>query len=151
VPVNRIVMLCVGVLAAGLCYRGMRVQAAQAQAAMDQPVAGLYSTAQAKRGADLYQSQQCAVCHGADLGGVGASPPLSGDNFLSVYSGQSILVLFDKVQKSMPQSSPGSLTPAQTADLLAYMLSVNKYMAGDEELPADREKLKTIQLPKPAK
>jgi hypothetical protein len=51
----------------------------------------------------------------------------------------------------MPQSSPGSLTPAQTADLLAYMLSVSKYPAGDTELPADRDKLKTIQIPKPAK
>jgi S-disulfanyl-L-cysteine oxidoreductase SoxD len=139
-------MLCGGVLAAGLFYCGLRVYAAG-----DQPAAALYSTAQAKRGAELYQSQQCAVCHGADLGGVAASPPLKGDNFLSVYAGQSILVLFDKVQKSMPQSNPGSLTPAQTADLLVYMLSVNKYVAGDEELPADREKLQTIQIPKPAK
>ncbi len=144
VPANRIVMLCGGVLAAGLLYCGLRVHAAG-----DQPAA-LYSTAQAKRGAVLYQSQ-CAECHGADLGGVAASPPLSGDNFLSVYSDHSILVLFDKVQQSMPQTNPGSLTPAQTADLLAFMLSVNKYSAGDEELPADREKLKAIQLPKPGK
>jgi mono/diheme cytochrome c family protein len=151
VPVNRIVIPCVGVLAAGLCYCGLRVQAAQVQAVADQPVAGLYSTAQAERGAELYKSQQCVTCHGADLGGVGASPPLSGDNFLSIYAGQSVLLLFDKVQKSMPQSSPGSLTAAQTADLLAYMLSENKYVAGNEELPADRVKLKTIQMPKPAK
>ena len=117
----------------------------------DQPAPRLYSAAQAKRGADLYQSQQqqCAVCHGADLGGVGPSPPLTGANFLSIYTGQPILVLYDKVQRTMPQSAPGSLTPAQTTDLLAYMLSVNKYAAGDEELPVDREKLKTIQMPKP--
>jgi mono/diheme cytochrome c family protein len=137
-------MLCGGVMAAGLLYCGLRVHAAG-----DQPTT-LYSAAQAKRGAVLYQSQ-CAECHGADLGGVAASPPLSGENFLSVYSDHSILVLFDKVQQSMPQTNPGSLTPAQTTDLLAFMLSVNKYSAGDEELPADREKLKTIQLPKPAK
>jgi S-disulfanyl-L-cysteine oxidoreductase SoxD len=133
-------------LAAGLFYSGLRLHAAG-----EQPVAGMYTTAQAKRGADLYQSQQCGLCHGADLGGVAASPPLSGDNFLAVYSDQSIVTLFDKVQRTMPQSSPGSLTSAQTADLLAYILSVNKYAAGDEELPADRDKLKTIQLPKPAK
>jgi hypothetical protein len=42
-----------------------------------------------------------------------------------VYSDQSILVLFDKVQKSIPQTSPGSLTAAQMADLLTYMLSMN--------------------------
>ena len=153
---NRIVILCGGVLAAGLLYCGLRapavpVHAAQVNAGEAQPAAALYSAAQAKRGADLYQSQQCATCHGADLAGVGANPPLNGDNFLSVYSGHSILVLFDKVQKSMPQTNPGSLTPAQTADLLAYMLSMNRYAAGDDELPADRDKLKTIQMPKLAK
>lgn len=144
--VNRIVILCGGVLAAGLFYGGLRVHAAS-----EQPAPGLYTTAQAKRGAELYQSQQCSSCHGADLGGVGPSPPLSGDNFLSVYTDQSILVLFDKIQKSMPQNNPGSLTPPQTADLLAYILSMNKYAAGEGELPPDREKLKTIQLSKPAK
>ena len=161
---NRIVILCGGVLTAGLLHgvlsgipdgflsRGSRVHAAGKQATA-QPAAtppALYSAEQAKRGAELYKPQ-CAQCHGADLGGVAASPPLSGDNFLSVYTNQSVLVLFDKVQKSMPQSDPGSLTPAQTADLLAYMLSVNKYAAGEAELPPDRDKLKTIQLPKPAK
>ena len=151
--VNRIVIVCGGVLAAGLFYCELHVNAARAHGVEDQPVAGLYSTAQAKRGAELYQSpsQQCAVCHGADLGGVGPSPPLTGENFLSIYTGQSALLLFDKMQKTMPQSSPGSLTPVQTADLEAYIMSVNKYAAGDEELPADREKLKTIQIPKPAK
>lgn len=142
-PTNRIVMLCGGVLAAALVYCGLGVHAAGDQAA-------LYSATQAKRGGDLYLSQ-CAECHGADLAGLGATPPLKGDNFLSTYSGQSILALFDKVQQSMPQSDPGSLTPAQTSDLLAYILSVSKYAAGDEELPADREKLKAIQLPKPTK
>jgi len=153
VLVNRIVIVCGGVLAAGLIYCGSGVHVARVRAAQDQPAAGLYSAAQAKRGAELYQSpaQQCSVCHGADLGGVGPQPPLNGDNFLSIYTGQSALVLYDKMQKTMPQSSPGSLTPAQTADLLAYILSVNKYPAGDVELPGDREKLKAIQIPKPAK
>jgi S-disulfanyl-L-cysteine oxidoreductase SoxD len=151
VLINRIIVLCGGVLAAGLFCCELQVDAPRVHAAQDQPAAALYSTAQAKRGADLYQAQQCAVCHGADLGGVGPSPPLSGDNFLSIYTGQKALLLFDKMQKTMPQSSPGSLTPAQTADLEAYILSVSKYAAGDEELPADREKLKTILIPKPAK
>jgi mono/diheme cytochrome c family protein len=146
VVVNRIVILCCGVLAAGLFYSELRVHAAG-----EQPAGGLYSAAQAKRGADLYQSQQCGLCHGADLGGVGPSPPLSGDFFLSSYTDKSILVLFDKTQKGMPQSNPGSLTPAQTSDLLAYILSMNKYPAGEEELPADREKLKAIEIPKPVK
>lgn len=136
--------ICAGVVAAGLFYSGLRVHAAA-----DQP-APLYSAAQAKRGADLYQSHQCVLCHGADLQGNGPIPPLSGDNFVAVYSGQPVSVLYDKVQKMMPPTNPGSLTPAEASDLLAYLLSSNKYPAGDTDLPADRDKLKTIQLPKPA-
>jgi mono/diheme cytochrome c family protein len=135
-------MLSVGVLAAGVFYGGLRVHAAGDQA--------LYSAAQAKRGADLYQAKQCALCHGAKLDGGGAAPALSGDNFVSVYSGQPLSGLYDKVQGQMPPMNPGSLSPAETSDLLAYILSANKYPAGDTELPADRDKLKAIQLPKPA-
>ena len=124
-------------------YGGMRVHAA------DQPGA-LYSAAQAKRGADLYQAKQCAMCHGAKLEGMGPVPALSGDNFVSVYSGQPLSALYDKVQGQMPPTNPGSLTPAEATDVIAYILSANKYAAGDTELPADRAKLKAITLGKPA-
>jgi mono/diheme cytochrome c family protein len=138
-------MLCGGVLAAGIFYGGLRVNAA------GQGAPGLYSAAQAKRGNELYQTQMCGVCHGETLGGADQAPPLAGDDFVAKYADQSILVLFDKVQKTMPATKPGSLTAAQTADLVAYMLSASKYAAGDAELPADRDRLKAINMPKPAK
>lgn len=141
---NRIVMLCGVVVAGALVYGGMRVQAGGQLAS-----AALYSAAQAKRGADLYQTRQCALCHGPSLQGAGEVPPLAGDNFVSVYSGQPLSVLYDKVQKQMPPTNPGSLSPAEASDLVAYILSANKYAAGDTDLPADRDKLKAIQLPKP--
>lgn len=141
---NRIAISCIGLLAAGLFSSGSLVHAAA-----DPSAAGLYSAVQAKRGAELYHSQGCEMCHGADLAGPLA--PLTGNTFLAKYTDQSILELFDKVQKTMPQTNPGSLTPAQTADLLAYILSMNKYPAGNEELPVDREKLKALQVPKLAK
>ena len=137
-------MLSGGVLAIGLSYVGLHVHAAQ-----DQPSAKLYSAVQAKRGADLYQSHQCAMCHGVNLEGKGPIPALSGDNFISMHSGQPVAALYDKVQKQMPPTNPGSLTPAESADLVAYILSTNKYAAGDAELPADHDKLATIQMPKP--
>lgn len=140
---KRIGVLCAGVLAAGLLYGGLHVHAAQAPAA-----ASVYTAAQAKRGADLYQSKQCALCHGANLQGAGPTPALAGDNFVSVYSGQPLSRLYDKVQKQMPPTNPGSLTPAETSDLIAYLLSANKYPAGNSELPADRDKLNAIQLSK---
>jgi mono/diheme cytochrome c family protein len=137
-------MLCVGVLTAGLFYGGLWVHAAGDQSAP------LYSAAQAKRGADLYQAKQCAMCHGAKLEGNGPVPALSGDNFVSVYSSQPLSALYDKVQGQMPPTNPGSLTPAEASDLIAYLLSSNKYPAGDTELPADRDKLKAIQATKPS-
>ena len=43
--------------------------------------AGLYTAAQAAAGGQSY-AQNCAVCHGAELGG-GAGPALAGDTFLA--------------------------------------------------------------------
>ncbi len=143
--VNRIVMLCAAAVSAALLFSIPRVRAAD-----DQASAALYSAAQAKRGADLYQSKQCALCHGAGLKGQGSFPALSGDNFVSVYSGQPLAGVYDKIQKQMPPTAPGSLTPQEASDILAYILSVNKYPAGPTDLPSDRDKLKTLTLPKPA-
>jgi hypothetical protein len=50
---------------------------------------------------------------------------------------------------TMPAYAPGSLMPAQTADVLAHMLSVNKYPAGTAELaPGPELKSITIEPPK---
>jgi S-disulfanyl-L-cysteine oxidoreductase SoxD len=50
----------------------------------------------------------------------------------------------------MPADHPGSLTRPEAADLLAYILSFNKFPAGKTELPSDEDSLKKIMLPKPA-
>jgi hypothetical protein len=46
----------------------------------------------------------------------------------------------------MPQDKPGSLGRQQAADLVAYMLSVNKAPAGQTELPGDADLLKAIAI-----
>ena len=46
----------------------------------------------------------------------------------------------------MPFDSPGSLTPEQYADVIAYMLSANKYPAGDKELAHEVAPLQQIQI-----
>lgn len=140
--VNRPFLLCLAFLTVGLSYSVLRVHAGEA------PGSGLYTADQAKRGGAEYQ-KQCASCHGDDLGGVDQSPPLNGDEFLSKYEGESIQALFDKINKTMPATHPGLLTRPQTADVLAYILSSNKYPAGSTELPSDEASLKKIQLQKP--
>jgi len=50
----------------------------------------------------------------------------------------------------MPATAPGSLTRPKAADLLAYILSYNKFPAGKTELPSDEDSLKKLIVPKPA-
>ena len=86
----------------------------------------------------LYKAQ-CTSCHGDALDGVGPYPPLSGDDFLTKYQGQPALNLYNMIQKLMPATAPGTLTRPQAADLLAYILSFNKFPAGKTEFPTDED------------
>lgn len=110
--------------------------------------AGVYSDAQAKRGAALYQDQ-CAACHGDDLRGNDIIPGLTGQTFTGNWQGKSLGDLYDKIQMTMPALSPGSLTPEQTADLIAHMLSVSKYPEGKTDLASKVEALQQIKIDPP--
>lgn len=72
----------------------------------------------AMRGQALFK-EKCAVCHGDALEGV-VGPPLKGDDFAKAWSSQAALA--DKIQKTMPQDNPGSLTAAQTSDVVAFIV-----------------------------
>ena len=87
---------------------------------------GVYSEAQAGRGAALYQTA-CASCHGDKLQGKGQTPALTGSDFVMNWSGMTVGDLFDKIQTSMPADKPGSLSREQNASLVAYLLSANKF------------------------
>ena len=110
--------------------------------------AGVYSDAQAKRGAGLYKDQ-CAACHGDDLKGSDIIPGLTGQSFTGNWQGKSLGDLYDKIQMTMPALNPGSLSPEQTADLIAHMLSVSKYPAGGADLASKVEALQQIKIEAP--
>ena len=114
-----------------------------AQAAKKSVKEGVYTEAQAKRGEMLYKDQ-CAACHGDDLAGSGPMPPLAGADFVKNW--KNVGDLFDKIHSSMPASAPGSLTEAQTADIIAYMFSVGKFPAGQTELEGKMEPLTNITI-----
>ena len=96
------------------------------------PADGVYSTAQATRGQQLYKAQ-CAECHGNALEGT-IGTPLAGDNFLSMWSARPLSTFVDKIQKTMPFNLPGSLSRQQSADLTAYILQFGKFPSGRAEL-----------------
>jgi mono/diheme cytochrome c family protein len=94
---------------------------------------GIYTNEQAARGEKLY-AEQCAQCHGEGLGGVESAPALTGDMFNSNWEGVAIGDLFERIRMSMPQNKPGSLSRAQTADIVAHMLKVGGFPSGDTPL-----------------
>jgi mono/diheme cytochrome c family protein len=141
--VKKNVLLCVGLILSGSSYQLLYGQSAPA--AGD----GIYSADQAHRGEEMYK-KQCTACHGEALDGAGPYPPLAGDDFLTKYAGQPAVGLYDMIQKLMPATAPGTLTRPQAADLLAYILSFNKFPAWKTDLPNDEDSLKKLTLPKPA-
>jgi mono/diheme cytochrome c family protein len=106
---------------------------------------GVYTEEQAKRGEPVYQ-KECAACHGAMLTGGESAPALTGGSFQSNWNGLTLGDLFDRIRKTMPQSAPGHLTRQQDADVLAFMLSINKFPAGKTELYRQSEMLKEIRF-----
>jgi mono/diheme cytochrome c family protein len=106
---------------------------------------GVYSDDQAKRGSAVY-AKECASCHGTELTGGESAPALVGDGFLSNWNGTTVGDLFERIRKSMPQDNPGRLSRQQNADILAFMLSANKFPVGKAELDRETEALKLIKI-----
>src|SRR5678816_1233214 len=107
---------------------------------------GVYSNAQAARGTTLY-GQQCASCHGDKLEGV-QGPTLTTDVFLGRWQAQPLSDLANKIRNTMPAGNPGSLTPQQSADLVAHILKTGSFPAGATELASDDVALSRIGWPK---
>jgi mono/diheme cytochrome c family protein len=133
------------VMVAGVYVAAMVVVGAQGAKSASE---GVYSEPQAKRGEAVYK-EQCAACHGDNLEGTGPMPPLAGKDFLANWQGKPVSDVFEKTQTSMPATAPGSLSPAQTAEVVAYMLSVSKYPAGAADMADKAEALKSINLDAP--
>jgi mono/diheme cytochrome c family protein len=106
---------------------------------------GVYTADQAKRGQQLY-AKECASCHGSDLTGGESAPELAGPGFLSNWTTLTVGDLFERTRVSMPENDPGKLSRAQIADLIAYLLSANRFPAGKTELDKQTEVLKQIRI-----
>jgi hypothetical protein len=88
--------------------------------------------AQAERGKVLFQDV-CLACH---------PDPLWREN----WPGSTLDTLFSFVLARMPDDNPGSLSPEEVAEALAYILQSNGAPAGPERLPIDVEELSSIRV-----
>jgi len=118
-----------------LCALAVACQIARAQDAVRTVADGVYTDAQAGRGAAAYESA-CSGCHRADLGGA-TGPALKQQRFAQVYAGKDLRTLFTKIATTMPRNMPGSLADDVYLDIVAHVLKENGFRAGAEELTVD--------------
>src|SRR5262245_39273927 len=108
---------------------------------------GVFTDAQQQRGESIY-ARECSTCHGERLKGGEGSPPLTGTEFNDNWNNKSVAELFDKIRQTMPAppEQPGKLSPQQTSEVIAHILSVDGFPSGATELPTDVEQLKGIRI-----
>jgi cytochrome c5 len=107
---------------------------------------GLYTAAQAARGEKTYQ-QFCSACHGARLQGAPAAP-LTGEALRARWEdGKHTLDdLYYIIRSLMPNNAPGSLSKAQYVEVIAFILQVNHYPAGEHDLVPQAAAMKAVTL-----
>jgi mono/diheme cytochrome c family protein len=106
-------------------------------------LAGVYIEAQAEEIRALY-TRSCVTCHGSTLNGTALAPPLAGFAFTQYWETRTLLELFQYTLENMPADRPGTLTPDQTAGIMALILMSNNYPEGETELPTDEAALGAI-------
>ena len=125
----KIGMLCSLAITCGLCITA---------SAIADPVTlndAVYTKAQAEVGEELYKDN-CLTCHDKKY-----FRPV-----LKRWEGQPLGLFFTVMSTSMPESNPGSLPDDEYADILAYILSLSRYPAGDAELDNSTDALNEITI-----
>jgi hypothetical protein len=71
---------------------------------------------------------------------------MAGEEFLRKWNGKTAGDLFGVTRKTMPMDDPGNLSSREYSDLVAYILSVNDFPAGQKELERDVTALNEIRI-----
>jgi mono/diheme cytochrome c family protein len=122
--------------------------AAGAREARAQQGGPAFTEAQVERGRALYQ-KNCQDCHGTQLdNGEFGGAPLKGLSFRQHWGTGDVAGLFGYVSALMPPDRPGQLSPQSYTDLTAFLLSSNGYVAGSEELTADPDAQRRMNMKK---
>src|SRR5687768_9289474 len=90
---------------------------------------GVYTAAQAARGAKMFEGQ-CAKCHRE----AGVAPILAGERFTKTFGDATLDSLFTTIKTTMPRDAPGSLAEGDYVDIIAHLLRLNSYPEGMNEL-----------------
>lgn len=93
---------------------------------------GVYTTAQAQRGARVFEGI-CSECH--------ESTDWQEESFLERWNDESVYRFWYYIYERMPHGDPYTLTREQVTDVLTYILSLNGLPAGEAELGTDDDSL----------
>ena len=127
------------VLFASLLFAGAASLSAGAAQAQDPKsiLDRIYSEAQAQRGEQQFKTS-CSSCHTPRM--------FLGGTFAERWNSQTMGSVFEWVSVNMPENDPGGLKPQQYADVLAFVLSINGYPIGTDDMPADLAILKQYAI-----
>jgi mono/diheme cytochrome c family protein len=95
---------------------------------VDEPAAATYTVGQAERGEAVFTTV-CSACHGKN--------EFTGRIFALTWMAEPVGNLFQHISTAMPQDRPGSLSSAEYAAIVAYLLRLNGRPPSDRELPPD--------------
>ncbi|MFW6193249.1 MAG: c-type cytochrome [Gemmatimonadota bacterium] len=98
----------------------------------------LYTAEQADRGETTFRTI-CAACH--------LSSQFRGGAFRAQWEGRTAYDMVDELRATMPMDNPGGLSLEQYVNVTAYLLSLNRFEAGAEELPTDEAGLGEVRIP----
>jgi mono/diheme cytochrome c family protein len=98
---------------------------------------GVYGREQAARGQDVFLAT-CKSCHTPESHTTEA--------FVAKWNGKPLSELLQYIRDQMPKNEPGSLSADEYADVLAYVLKLNRMPAGDGDLPAEASQSKLIRI-----
>ena len=101
---------------------------------------GVYSAAQAERGAKFYD-RECLECHQPEQ--------FIGPAYMDGWTGQTVYGLFELTRTTMPVENPSRLRRRAYADILAYIFSLNGFPAGETEMKNDAQSLEKILIEGP--
>jgi mono/diheme cytochrome c family protein len=108
-----------------------------APAAGRSTMSGVYTFAQANRGKNVYAGM-CRSCH--------TPASHTGETFATWWGGRHLSDLFTYVSQTMPKNAPATLSKEEYADVVAYLLRMNGFPTGGNELPADSVALTKIRI-----
>ena len=129
---------CVALIVVLTCATLAAQQSQQARSS----ASGVYTGEQASAGEKIYLDK-CAMCHGGDLAGIERAPALAGNAFAESWQGRDLRRLRDRLD-TMPPAAPRSLSDADAASVMAFLLRASDMPAGRAPVPTDRAELARI-------